>query len=433
MSGSSRSQRGMALLLLLFLVFGVAITVALTAWNSSRGRLEQERKTQLALQQAKEALIAYAVSVYPVNDDRPGDLPCPDRDNDGRKEISCGNGDGTTGQADRLGRLPWKDLGLEDLRDANGERLWYAVSNNFKEKYQHLPLNSDANGTIQVIDAGGTVIQNVIAVVIAPGPSLQRLNDAALQDRSAGGENNPANYLDETATEDNAAFVDGTTNGFVAGPIRDAQGRILVNDTMLYITYNDLMPLLEKQVASTVMNCLTSYAAYNVGGYNNLGRYPWAADIVTSAAGNYGDSPNTLFGRIPDLMCNTAGNGATDTLCKPVVGTNTKMLSTWGGVANCTINGSWYKDNWREQVFYAIADAYKPGVGAPSCGTCLTVGTTNNVQVAVFVGRQTLAGQNRANRAIIGNYLEGENSTPYDAVFERNAISQTFNDLLVFK
>jgi hypothetical protein len=32
------------------------------------------------------------------------------------------------GQAERLGRLPWKTLGLPDLRDGDGERLWYAVS-----------------------------------------------------------------------------------------------------------------------------------------------------------------------------------------------------------------------------------------------------------------------------------------------------------------
>src|SRR6185369_8487774 len=202
MQGSPRPQRGVALLLFLFLLFGIGTATALAALNSSRARLEQERQTQLALQQAKEALIAYAASVYPAGNNRPGDLPCPDIDNDGKKDSPCGNASGTTGQALRLGRLPWKTLGLADLRDASGERLWYAVSNNFKENNRHLPLNSDTTGTIQVVEANGTVIPNVIAVVIAPGAPIQRLNAASYQDRSPGNENDPAIYLDHSATED---------------------------------------------------------------------------------------------------------------------------------------------------------------------------------------------------------------------------------------
>lgn len=441
MQGSPRPQRGVALLLFLFLLFGIGTATALSALNSSRARLEQERQTQLVLQQAKEALIAYAVSVYPVGNNRPGDLPCPDIDNDGKKDSPCGNASGTTGQALRLGRLPWKSLGLADLRDAGGERLWYAVSNNFKEDYlnnRHLPLNSDTMGTIQVVEANGTIIPNVIAVVIAPGPPIQRLNAAAYQDRSPGNENVPANYLDETASEDNTNFVDGTTNGFINGIVRDTQGRILVNDSMLVITYNDLIPLLEKQVAATVMNCLSAYAAYNDGTENNLGRYPWAASMASSAAGNYNDTANTLFGRIPNLMCNSGGEGVAELACSPgaappITGTNPGMLSNWGAIPSCTVNDAWFRDNWREQVFYAIADAYKPGVGVPACGSCLKVGSASNRQVAVLVGRQALAGQDRAAKAVIGNYLEGENATPYDSTFEINATSLNFNDLLVFR
>lgn len=419
MQGSPRPQRGVALLLFIFLLFGIGTATALSALNSSRARLEQERQTQLVLQQAKEALIAYAVSVYPVGNNRPGDLPCPDIDNDGKKDSPCGNASGTTGQALRLGRLPWKTLGLAELRDASGEGLWYAVSNNFKENNRHLPLNSDTTGTIQVVEANGTVIPNVIAVIIAPGAPIQRLNAATYQERSPGNENNPANYLDESATEDNIDFIDGTANGFINGIVRDAQGRILVNDTMLAITYNDLMPLLEKQVAAIVLNCLTAYAGYNDGIQNNLGRYPWATSLASSAGGNYNDTADTLFGRIPNLMINTAASSST-------------MLPGWGAIPNCTLTDAWFT-NWREQVFYAIADAYKPGVGVPACGSCLKVGTSNNRQVAVLVGRQALAGQDHTAKAIIGNYLEGENATPYDSTFEINATSLNFNDLLVFR
>ena len=62
----------------------------------------------------------------------PGYLPCPDTDGDGWAEATCGSLDGASGQASRLGLLPWKTLGLPDLRDGYGERLWYAVSSKYK-------------------------------------------------------------------------------------------------------------------------------------------------------------------------------------------------------------------------------------------------------------------------------------------------------------
>jgi hypothetical protein len=419
MAGARARQHGIALLLMLFLLFGVGATVVLSSWNTTQLRLEKNRQTQIALQQAKAALLAYAISVYPVGNSRPGDLPCPDTNNDGKKETSCGNSSGSTGQTNRLGRLPWKDLGLPDLRDGDGERLWYAVSNNFKENTRHLPLNSDTSGTISVTDSSGTVTSNVIAIIIAPGPPLQRLNASAPQDRSSAGENNPVNYLDASANEDNADFIDSTTNGFINGEIRDTQNRLLVNDNLLVITYGDLMPYLEKQVATSVFNCLTAYAAYNTG-YNNMGRYPWAADLSASALNNYSDANNTLFGRLPDSMLNSAATSA-------------NMLPAWGSIPSCTITDSWFKDNWREQVFYAVADAYKPGSTPPVCGNCLTIDGTGNLQLAVIVGRQALIGQDRSNKSIIGNYLEGENASPYDGKYQSSAGSIAFNDLLLFK
>lgn len=421
-------QRGAALLLFLLVSIGIGTTLLFSTWSQSAGRLEQERKTLNSLNQAKQALIAYAVSVYPSGNVRPGDLPCPDMNNDGKKEvISCGNAAGTTGQALRLGRLPWKSLGIPDLRDGSGERLWYAVSNNFKENTRNTPLNSDSSGSIRYVDSDGNVVPDVIAVIIAPGPPLERLNAGAAQDRSPAGENTPSNYLDKTATEDNSDFIDYGTNGFANGPVRDAQGRLLVNDMMTVVTYSDLIPLLERKVAATVLNCLNSYASYVGGAYNNLGRYPWPAGIATSAANNYSDTANTLFGRIPDLMANSQASAP-------------NMLPMWGSLPECSITDNWFRNNWREQVFYAIADAYKPGTTAPACGPCLIVGANVNIKVTVLMARRALAplplNQNRvtpAAKALIANYLEDGNATAYDGIFELKSVSTTFNDLLVFK
>src|SRR6185295_4229955 len=106
--------------------------------------------------------------------------PCPDITNTGTAGGSCSNGGGTT-----IGRLPWKTLGLPDLRDASGERLWYAVTDSFKNNPAVGTLNSDSRGGITVRDRNGNVVNDgtdvgtftrsgAIAIIIAPGGILRR-------------------------------------------------------------------------------------------------------------------------------------------------------------------------------------------------------------------------------------------------------------------
>src|SRR5262245_29714894 len=128
---SHNVQSGQAVILLVvFMVFGAA-AIFYGLLTSSNLDIERDKKTAEALAQAKVALIGYAVGVnFFSGTPRPGDLPCPDLNDSGSSGASCGNAAGTTGQTSRIGRLPWKSLGLPDLRDGNGERLWYAVSSN---------------------------------------------------------------------------------------------------------------------------------------------------------------------------------------------------------------------------------------------------------------------------------------------------------------
>src|SRR5689334_3496860 len=99
-----------------------AVELALPAGEAARARA-----TDSALAQAREALLAYAADRAIDSVVGPGYLPCPDLDDDGWAEATCGSLDGASGQDERLGRLPWKTLGLDDVRDGDGERLWYAV------------------------------------------------------------------------------------------------------------------------------------------------------------------------------------------------------------------------------------------------------------------------------------------------------------------
>ena len=153
---------------------------------------QRERESLRALAEAREALIAYAAD-HPINSVvGPGYLPCPDIDDDGWAESTCGSQNGDSGQAERLGRLPWKTLGLADLRDGHGERLWYAVSSKYKGLLNCgvsracLDMTPEAAlGTISVRDNAGALLHDgrvaeayradaggAVAVVIAPGPAI---------------------------------------------------------------------------------------------------------------------------------------------------------------------------------------------------------------------------------------------------------------------
>lgn len=448
-----RNQRGAVFIVMLVVMVLGAATILVSSFGKATMQIERDKKTAEALAQAKEALIGYATSV-PIdgnscgapgnNCKRPGDLPCPDTNNDGIQENSCGNASGSTGQTLRIGRLPWITLGLPDLRDGSGERLWYAVSNNFKNNFrttctapgQTGCLNSDTMGTISMFSPDGTQLNNgnssigtgAVAIIIAPGAVLQR-QDGLLQDRSSVGINTASNYLDVATvggnTEDNASFIDGSSsNGFIQGPIKDSNGNTIVNDHLLVVTQDNIMQPIQKRVAAEVKQCLNEYAADP----QNNGRFPWTTDPTTTNPVSYNDHSNRLFGRVPDTQFDSTKHDSGD-----------QMTDMWGANCNIHSNSGWWL-NWKEMVFFGIADAYKPIFTwwiDPSCGTCLTVNPPSasaNKKLVVIVAGKKLTGQSRGywDHGTLSNYLEGGNAngaTP----FEQKPPSSIFNDTVVYQ
>jgi hypothetical protein len=341
--------RGLTLLLaVLVLALAFAAVAAISALAPSASR---DAASDRALAQAREALVAYAADRNITAWVGPGYLPCPDLDDDGWAEPTCGSQSGDSGQEQRLGRLPWKTLGLPDLRDGHGERLWYAVSSKHKgllncaQSRACLDMSPDsALGTLTVRDASGTLVHDgtstdlyavdrggAAAVILAPGPILRRLGEAAEQKRECTAPDcdasgrcvadpprraakcDPANYLDKApegarAAEDNADFVDrndpagraSNTNGFIQGPVFDAAGRVVVNDRVAVVAYRDLMPRVMRRVALEVAQCLRFYASRPENG----GRYPRPAPAcrqeINDPALKWSDGRDVLFGRIPD-------------------------------------------------------------------------------------------------------------------------------------
>ncbi|MBL0142719.1 MAG: hypothetical protein IPP91_11615 [Betaproteobacteria bacterium] len=417
-------ERGIALVAIAA-ILAIAVLTALTAAIArSAAGPRRAAITDQALATAREALTAHATS-RPLDEIvGPGYLPCPDLDDDGWAESTCGSMTGETGQWQRLGRLPWKTLGLPDLRDAHGERLWYAVSSKHKGLLNCtvspacLDMSPEAAlGTITIRDASGTVIHDgtspspyepgrggAVAVIFAPGPPIARWagNGASTttQARTCEGGRcnaaghcltspptltpkcNPANYLDRSpgpayADEDNARFVDrndaagraGNRDGFIHGPIAGRDGTVWVNDRLAVISYDDLMPRVMRRVAEEVSACLRDYAARS----ENRGLLPWAAPACRSRDPDLilrgSDSSGTLFGRVPDTP-----------FLATVRDSGTTMLGQWApGCRIADANGStagatgftWWSA-WKRHVFYSVAPANRPAPGAPAACDSLT-------------------------------------------------------------
>lgn len=410
-------QRGVALLIMLvILVVGIA-AVLVNSLTSSTVKMARQETTVAALAQAKDALIGRAIA----DATSPGSLPCPDTDDDGSAELFSG-----TNCPSYIGRLPWGTLGLPDLRDGSGERLWYALSPNFRDHTSVASINSDSQGTLNI--TGTTTASNVIAIVFAPGPALSTQNQSrssintitctTLSNASKAENLCATNYLEgsnpnlSTATTPNTAY-------------QTAAASSAFNDQMIFITHDQLFAAVEKRIAREAKSCLDNYAAASAN------KYPWAAPVSDTTS--YASTYNTFFGRLSTTPSN-ATSGSTDS----------SMSTTWP--SSCTILTSSYWTSWRNLVFYQIANGYQPG-GSANCVGCLSISGSGNTaagsgtyRAAVLVARRAIGTQARTSPATDPPtpYLEGNNphsgSTP-TTTFETYNSSDlnypTVNDLVL--
>src|SRR5688572_20903870 len=286
--GAARGrQQGVVVVILVVLLLLGGFMFALGTLKVTATTVERERSSLNVLAVAKGALIDAAVS----DNTRPGQLPCPDVNDDG--EATSGvDFVAATGQCTNLiGRLPWKTLGLPDLRDDSGERLWYAVSTDFRADnaaVPTVPLNSDTAfraGNQSLTLSGLTPGSNLAAIVIAPGAVLRR-TDGRSQVRGCGAACDPRDFLDIAAGEDNA---DGDPT-FVS-----AQRSDTFNDRLMPVYSDDIMRFVERRAAREfALRLRNHYDAWDtttvVGGVNK-GFYPYAAaygDPYTAQVGTNG-------------------------------------------------------------------------------------------------------------------------------------------------
>ncbi len=223
-------QRGYAAVLVAAVLAMASLAAVLDRLDTAQYRLQRESDTAAALQAAKLALIGHAASFRDFHPtENFGYLPCPDTAGSGVEQTPCGKAGKVA-----IGLLPYKTLGLGDLRDAEGNCLWYAVSGSFKSSPKSWPFNWDSRGQITVRDAAGALLAEpddshggAAAVVIAPGPPV------------AGQRRDAANGCG-AALAGIDAFLENSGDVFVHGTIVDAAGRTTSNDRLAWVTSKEI-------------------------------------------------------------------------------------------------------------------------------------------------------------------------------------------------
>lgn len=324
-------NRGFALIafvLLLVLVAGYVVAAALNRTGSELASAREER-TMNALRQAKAALIAYAASEQwqlgcgsPPCHFQPGALPCPDRNNDGASDGICPN------SLTRIGRLPWRTIGSDDLKDASGEELWYVVSPAFVKNWGTTVINSDVQGQLSV--TGIAPAANVVAIVFAPGNIVQ---NQTRDPTNAAAYNDPANYLEQF---DVATYASFTTTALPSDAL---------NDRLLIISQADLMAAVEPVVAAKIEREIKPYIQSQFSAWGS--DYPFAAPFVSGGVGpgraqsEYKGATSQTNGLLPITRDSSWLSWTSPSVTQVAGGTGTvtsASCSVTSGQVVCTVN-----------------------------------------------------------------------------------------------
>ena len=340
MHKSCSKQKGATLILAVFIIALASTIYMLRAFDPLKLSLEQDRRTYIELNEAKQALIALAVS----HKNHPGQLPYPDR-----REVMNPNYDGKSDCPPSntafvapasyslfLGQLPisGQDLpcenplnGLgEDFHDAQGNRLWYAVSRNLVHRYEFLQADPSSNPVINpsiisnpdypwlvVKDRNGAIISDRVAVVImAPGNVLNGQNRAGVAPTA----NQFLDAFQIGATTLSNADYDSADEDFIIGQdsksMTDADNSVTkpyyFNDKLVYITIDELLKALTLRPRGEAARLLNEYRAKN-------GQFPYAANLGASL-NNHNSSGVLTNGMLPiDVTNSCACSSETNCTC----------------------------------------------------------------------------------------------------------------------
>ena len=244
-SPSRHTQRGVVVLIMFLVMFLAGASVFISFVSNNLISQKYNNEAIIALRDAKEALIAYAVThgdFFGPAGAGPGHLPCPDTNGDGLENLPCG--------LDAIGRLPRSVtvplpaantiLELSDYNIGIDEQLWYALA----DPARRTPVGPFNSNTTTTHTLNGQ--DDIAAVLIAPGEALTS------QTRPS---NDEADYLD-------GANATGTDFESTTGLGPDS-----FNDRVLAITVSEIMAPVTTRVAEALRLELDEF-------HDNNGRYP---------------------------------------------------------------------------------------------------------------------------------------------------------------
>ncbi len=262
-------QKGAALMLLVFLLALILMTVLIRSTTGIEYKAERDLKTAKVLEDAKVALLGWSVL-----QNNPGQLPCPEDTSliglptEGQAKLTC--------TLPAIGRLPWRTLGLGDIRDGNSDKLWYVISNGFRTS----PININTSAQLSV----NGIPSSAVAIIFSVGPPL------GAQSRPTPTSSTPPNvvqYLDLSNNSGTASFVtSGAVNDF--------------NDRLKIITKTELFSLVTRRILAEVrgdssqglFKFNTDYGTYPFADINNDG---FADTGNNLGAPSYQGGSNSLY------------------------------------------------------------------------------------------------------------------------------------------
>ena len=287
---------------------------------------DQEAKTALALKTAKDALLAYvALRAADISEATPGRLPCPEkRDQPGTANEGIAAPFPGHTPCDGVGRLPWKTLGIDQIRDGYGEPLWYTVATGTWALVTSTTTLTINPGTANQLPYNGAA-NAVVAVIIAPGAALNTQSQGTPPAPCTSINQHPNRYAVPYVVANFLECGNSTASNYGQG---DAAWS---NDRTIALTAAEVMDAiagavadrLQRQVAPALNEWRTTASVSNW----NSSFLPYASTFTAPASNDLCGDFSVLEGQMP-----VADSPACDT--RWTSGTVTQVLGT-AGTSSC--------------------------------------------------------------------------------------------------
>ncbi|RLA07813.1 MAG: hypothetical protein DRQ51_04605 [Gammaproteobacteria bacterium] len=449
-----KKQQGMALLLTSIVLSLLAIAFLISQTHTTLNN-KNKNIDNIVLQQAKEAILNYAMVYYELENNKSGKmgfLPCPDY----RPGIHPppGYSDGNCGSKDEniIGRFPWKSMKTLPFKDNSNSCLWYALTGSYRNSSVSVTtkmLNQDSNGNFEIFNADnikiyGTKPHNrAVVVLLAPGAPFNNQARLGRDNNPCRTDYDPQQYLESINSINNYDYTlhPHSLDDFIKTDYSTADKS---NDKMITVTSDEIFTAILKspktlqrfdELTKTLAMCMAEYAT--LAPHQNHLPYPVyktsMADYRLSQ--NYTDKNHNginLFGRYPFVI--PASDNILNKSRINVINDCSLMITTPPRLKTMYQN---YKDHF----FYAITPSHSPtGTISSVCSDCLQVNNSGAYAAVVLFSNIKLKNKNQIRYAPpidvdskydVANYLEGRNNKTNQKNFQSQTVAdENFNDIL---